>query len=560
MAPRNKFIGLIPAVAYYRMSSDKQEASIPEQREAVQRYAADHSYRIVREYLDEGISGDATSKREAFLRMHHDACNGRDFDAILCWDQDRFGRFDSMEAGFYIHPLREAGVTLATVNDGPVDWHDFTGRVMYQLKQEGKHQFLRDLSANVTRGLLAKAKRGEWGSGDPPYGYRIGAGDRLALGRTDELKVVRHIFREYLAGGSLRGVAFRLNAEGIPSPADKAWCAPTVRQILTRRVYTGTFVWNTQPGGKYSQVRGGQVQRVNGDIGIPDQPDDKIIIPNNHPAIISQEKFDAAQRRLAAEKPRRGGRSRTTRAADRYAFTGLLWCECGRPMHGRMDGGAPRYVCASSVNGGHRNPVRQDRLMGELFGAIHKHLADSERLERFKQAVRRRENQVDNVILKTTISRMENRIAALDQKLEKATRRMLLVDDDQLSTAQEIIEKLRDERSRLNDELQAARTPVCGTISDLDSHVAKLLKRLQALKQGPTRADIGLTRKFVQSAIRRVDLEFESSMLTHRRRYRLTGGTIELSQLCTQRQNVVNASALFPEMSDLLIVKFRAAA
>ena len=55
MAPRSKHNGLIPAVAYYRMSSDKQEASIPEQREAVQAYAKAHGYRIVREYLDEGL-------------------------------------------------------------------------------------------------------------------------------------------------------------------------------------------------------------------------------------------------------------------------------------------------------------------------------------------------------------------------------------------------------------------------------------------------------------------------------------------------------------------------
>ena len=50
MAPRSKHNGLVPAVAYYRMSSDKQEASIPEQREAVQAYAKAHGYRIVREY------------------------------------------------------------------------------------------------------------------------------------------------------------------------------------------------------------------------------------------------------------------------------------------------------------------------------------------------------------------------------------------------------------------------------------------------------------------------------------------------------------------------------
>ena len=68
MAPHKKHNGLIPAVVYYRMSSDKHEASILEQCEAVERYTADNGYRIIREYVDEGISGDKTGKRTAFLR------------------------------------------------------------------------------------------------------------------------------------------------------------------------------------------------------------------------------------------------------------------------------------------------------------------------------------------------------------------------------------------------------------------------------------------------------------------------------------------------------------
>jgi DNA invertase Pin-like site-specific DNA recombinase len=60
---------MIPAAAYYRMSSDRQEASIPAQRTEVQAYAAKHDYKIIREYKDEAISGDATEKRVAFQSM-----------------------------------------------------------------------------------------------------------------------------------------------------------------------------------------------------------------------------------------------------------------------------------------------------------------------------------------------------------------------------------------------------------------------------------------------------------------------------------------------------------
>ena len=73
-----------PAAAYYRMSSDKQETSIADQRAAVEKYSQQNNYRIVREYVDEGISGDNTEKRAGFLQMLHDAEHARDFKVILC--------------------------------------------------------------------------------------------------------------------------------------------------------------------------------------------------------------------------------------------------------------------------------------------------------------------------------------------------------------------------------------------------------------------------------------------------------------------------------------------
>ena len=74
---------------------------------------------------------------------------------------------------------------LVTVSDGPIDWSDFSGRVIYTIKQEGKHQFLRDLSRNVLRGRLAAALRGDW-LGKTPFGYVI-ENKRLILGDPADL-------------------------------------------------------------------------------------------------------------------------------------------------------------------------------------------------------------------------------------------------------------------------------------------------------------------------------------------------------------------------------------
>src|SRR5438874_39337 len=100
----------VRAVAYYRMSDDKQENSIERQQSQVIPYAARQGYDIVRDYTDAGIAGDEEKKRKAFMRMLADAQTQGDFEVILSDDKDRFGRFDSITQGYYVKPLRDAGV------------------------------------------------------------------------------------------------------------------------------------------------------------------------------------------------------------------------------------------------------------------------------------------------------------------------------------------------------------------------------------------------------------------------------------------------------------------
>src|SRR6516164_5162255 len=126
---------LVDAAVYYRMSDDKQENSIDRQRSQVLPYAQTHRYRIVAEYTDEGIPGDEIHKRREFQRLLRDAQAGL-FTAILCDDKDRFGRFDSIDAGEVIAPLRRKGVWLDTVAQVRNDWDDFASRMMGGIRQE----------------------------------------------------------------------------------------------------------------------------------------------------------------------------------------------------------------------------------------------------------------------------------------------------------------------------------------------------------------------------------------------------------------------------------------
>ena len=62
----------VPAVAYLRRSTSRQEKSLTDQRTEIERYALQQGYRILRWYEDDGISGDATECRVRIVKHRGD--------------------------------------------------------------------------------------------------------------------------------------------------------------------------------------------------------------------------------------------------------------------------------------------------------------------------------------------------------------------------------------------------------------------------------------------------------------------------------------------------------
>ena len=331
------------AVLYLRMSDERQEHSIPAQREELLKYAEKHGYQVLREYLDEAISGDDTGRRVGFLRMREDAQQG-EFSVVLCWDQDRFGRFDPIEGGYWILPFRDAGVRLETIAQGKIDWNDFAGRLIYLVQQEGKHAYLRDLSRNVTRGFLNAAKDGRGGTGGrAPWGYKQHDGEILV--DPEWAQLIRRIYNEYLkATGSIRGVANLLNGEGILTPLGNRWNTTNVRDVLTNRKYTGAFVRFKTRTGKYHAIQDGEiVARRKTDK--PEKPE-PMVCRRSPRSDHRQADVRPGATKLAKNKTHTAHRN-----GYQYVFSGLLRCgDCGGPMSGqpsRNGSGVPqrRYEC-----------------------------------------------------------------------------------------------------------------------------------------------------------------------------------------------------------------------
>ena len=491
-----------PAVAYIRMSSDQQEASPDQQRDEVAKLAKRKGFRIVREYFDEAISGDETSKRKSFQQMIRDAEEKGDFAAILCWDQDRFGRFDSIEAGRWIYPLRQAGVWLETVGQGSIDWNDFTGRVMYSNVQEGKHQFLIDLSKNILRGKIQAAKQGR-GSGIPPWGmdraYYDSTGKQVKLVSYGEkfskprgwsmrfvisqdieaVEIVQWIFDTFADSDcGMAWIAGDLNRRGVKSPKGKAWSVQTIRGILTRRAYTGANVFGVNRYGKYHHM-GDNAEATKGKSKSRDG--DPIVVEGVHDILVESEKFERCQQKLA-ERAAKGRRPRYSR----YLLSGVLRCgHCGGPLVGKgyAKGNIPRYyACVTGQNrpgACHRYQIRQDALEDYVLRVLEKQLLSKQAVDKIVRGIHRRAKGRAGFGDQTKA--LKSQIEALDQKIAKGNENLLLAAADHIEDLSALLGEWKAERERLQKKLeQAATNPDGQTAEKRAERAIAEIKRLRA--------------------------------------------------------------------------------
>ncbi len=497
----------IPAVAYYRMSSDDQKESIGDQRRAVEEYAALHGFNIIREYSDAGISGWKSDERVEFQRLIADAADG-DFKAVLCWDQDRFSRFDPLEANHYWYLLDRAGVRLATVAQGPINWNDLAGWLTASVAQHGKAQYVRDLARNSVRGQRRKRVQERKWTTTPPLGYTRDENLRLVPGDAEDIALVRRIFTMRASGDGYFTIANRLNVEGVPTPRGRRWAPMSIKRIVQRDAYIGTLALGKQSRAKFEPV-----------VAEP------LFFENHHEPIIDRDLWERVQ-----ELDTMSRQAHTRNGSCGSALGGLLKCgRCGATMYVFGHHGIKYFVCGSY----HRDRscgwcgVNREMIERAVFTKIRQKLlmGSRERLEAaIQKALDRRRPDGEPRCNK-------RELAKLDRQIEQATERMLLIDADLLPIAQRKLRELTEQRTRL-----AGRTATKAPQRPLPSarEIANEAWRLDEIMQEASPAAV---RHALERVIDHVALDFEEYRPTPKRtRYRCVGGTINLRRLTAQHQ------------------------
>lgn len=448
---------------YLRMSSDAQDLSLAQQEQELLSLCKRKGYRVASTYRDAGISGDEFLKRKGLRQMLAEASSGL-FSRVLAWDQDRIGRFDSLTSGKVLAPLRDAGIVIETIAQGEIDLETFAGRVTYAVVQEGKHQFLKDMSKAIVRGQFSKAEEGNGVPGGPLlFGYdRVTdvAGrhrvSRLVVNE-ERAALVRRAFSMYLQPGmSFSRIAEAFNAEAIPSPNGKPyWEGDTIRYWLKNAAYTGKLVYGRRQTGKHSRrTRDGIVQVRPGKA--PPASDPVVLDrPDLVPPLVSQATFDRVQTLIAERK------TATRRHGATHALSGVIVCDrCGRKLH--RDGG--RWLCSSSKQTNKPNRcsgkrLREDMLRQLMDDTIQQHLLSDSGValleQRLEKAIARLDRQQ-----KDDRPAMRKRLASLEKQLADGAMRLLKVPAGLIPSLSEALDAVRAERDRLAEALaQQDREP-----------------------------------------------------------------------------------------------------
>ena len=466
---------MIPAVCYFRMSSDPQVGSIESQRTEVTAWAAPAGYHIIGEYVDSGQSAfEDPSKRHGFQKMLKDvALPENKAKAILCWDVSRFGRSHPMKMAVVKDKLNNLGIHLATKKQGRLDWDTFQGLIVDLLHASGAHEYSKSLSADSVRGRIRAIEEGSYPNGAVPYGYGrlytdATTGTTYPVSRTTPFKkprgwkltlvihepeaaIVRWLFRQFLDRDiSMRQLAREVAEMEKDNPDTLAWSKDTVRSLLTNK----TFAGYAHIGGNHAALRKKEVANR---VGAREKAG---VVPE----LVTLSDWEKVQA-LIATRLDKGWKVRPKLDSP---LSGVLICgACGYRLEKkeRSDKGGERYrffQCSSATKrpqlGCKQWRVRESEILPIAVEWLVK-VVDEEVL-RQQDATRLSDEeamrQEDEPKTATPLEALKGRLDALTAKIEKGRERYLKAPDALLEGLESMLGDWQREQEGLEKEIRLA--------------------------------------------------------------------------------------------------------
>lgn len=301
---------------YARVSTDKDE-QLNSLENQVQYYTemiqSKPNWTYVEGYVDEGISGTSTKKRDSFLRMIADAKAGC-FDFIITKEISRFSR-STLDSIKYTQELLEHDVGVLFQNDN-INTLDSDSEFRLVVMAGVAQDEVRKLSERLKFGFRQAIKNGHVLGNDKLWGY-----DKKNCVLTineEEAQIIRRIFDLYANQQlGVRRISQTLYDEGFTSRQGNAFNVLTIRHILCNPKYKGWYCANKTETVDYRSKRKVFLDESEWVM----YPDASI------PAIVSEELWDRANALYKSRSEQAMAHQSAAEFHNRYPYSGKIICE-----------------------------------------------------------------------------------------------------------------------------------------------------------------------------------------------------------------------------------------
>ena len=363
---------------YARVSTDKDE-QLNSLENQIQYYTdliqSKVSWTYIPGYIDEGISGTSTKKRDSFLQMIEDAKAGR-FDFIITKEISRFSR-STLDSIQYTQELLEHNVGVLFQNDN-INTLDPDSEFRLVVMAGVAQDEVRKLSERLKFGFRQAIKNGHVLGNDKLWGYD--KKDCILTINESEAKVVRRIFDLYANQKmGIRRISQKLYDEGFTSRRGNAFNVLTIRHILENPKYKGWYCANKSQTVDYRSKR-----------KIFLEEDEWIMYPDpSIPAIVSEELWDRANALYKRRRQQMLSHQNAAEFHNRYPYSGKIICEehgtsFHRQVRKSMKGEKEAWQCRVYRNRG-RAGCSAPQLLTEELDQIMARIFDQ--LTQDKQAI-----------------------------------------------------------------------------------------------------------------------------------------------------------------------------
>ena len=304
-------------VTFYARVSTDQDEQINSLENQVQYYTeliqSKPNWRFVPGYVDEGISGGSTKKRDNFNRMIRDAKAGV-FDFIITKEISRFSR-STLDSIKYTQELLDYNVGVFFQNDN-INTLDTDSEFRLVIMAGVAQDEIRKLSERLKFGFRQAIKNGHVLGNDKLYGYD--KKDCVLTVNEEEAEIIRIIFDLY--GNQRLGtrtISKRLMELGYTSREGNAFNTLTIRHILENPKYKGWYCGNKSQSVDYRTKRNILLDESEW-VTYPDP---------SIPAIVSEELWNRANILYKRRREEMKSHSSGISFHNRYPYSAKIYCE-----------------------------------------------------------------------------------------------------------------------------------------------------------------------------------------------------------------------------------------